>query len=207
MILNTFVSHIGSTSFTLSTQILSDSSSDILAEAKRRIVSVDMATRKSSELPPEFTELYGETAAGYGEEGKFPEQSFPLIADAKNVHTIKNTVRHSDLDFLFHMNQGSFLRYSQDCAAAATDKNHFKQFSKDICFYPVRETDVLHKGEAFPGDELEVHAWEDPKLNMSLNFLIKKKDKEIFYAKFSYYNENLEENVEENVDKAENTDV
>lgn len=194
IVMKTAVTELGNTSFTLRSQLLDgdDMSSVVFAERKYRLVSVDMETRKSTALLPEFRAMHEQYAQKCGDADKFPAFDTPDLATAEHVTTITNVTRHSDMDFEFHTNQGVYFRFSQDCASVAAAEGKLKQFSNDMCFYPIQQADVLHKGESFPGDELLIHSWEDPVLKMTMNFVIKKQEKEIFYARFKYFTEDLE---------------
>jgi acyl-CoA thioesterase FadM len=192
IVMKTDITEIGKTSFTLRNQIVDgdDGSGEIFAESKNRVVCVDMASRKSTPLLPEFHALHAEYAKKIGDAGKFPTFDAPQLDNAQNVTKMQTTMRHSDQDFLFHTNQGVYFRLSQDCVCIAAEAGTLKQFDKDMCFYPIQQADALHKGESFPGDDLVTYCWEDPVLEMTMNFIVKKQEKEIFYARLKYYNEN-----------------
>ena len=194
IVVKSAVTEIGKTSVTVTAQILNGNKASpmVYAERKFRLVCMDMETRKSTELLPDFHAIHTAYAKKCGEAGKFPTFDQPNLDKAENISSITNIVRHSDLDLMFHTNQGIYFKLSQDCASVAAEGGKLKQFNKDMCFYPIQQADVLHKGESFPGDELVVHSWEDSNLNMTMNFVITKQEKEIFYARFKYYQEELE---------------
>ena len=186
--LHSAVSEIGTTSFTLWTKVL-DKDRTCFAEAKHHLVSMDMKTKKATELPTEFHARRGDYARKLGKPGKFPAFQHPDLDTADHVTKMTHVVRHSDMDYIFHTNSASYLRFCQDCASAAAEKGQMRQFNKDMCFYLIQEVTTLHKGESCPGDELIVYAWEDPLIKMAVNFVIKKNGKEIYYARFKYYKE------------------
>lgn len=196
MIIKTSVTQIGNTSCTLTAELVeAEQKGRVLSLRKNKLVSVDIASRKPTILPPEFHEAYAEYAAKCGEDGQFPDFTAPLLssAPATSVQSMASIVRHSDLDYLFHANQGVFVRLCNDCGCIAAENGKLQQFDKDLCFYPIREIDMLHKGEAFVGDELIVSAWENPDNHMTINYVITKEEKEIFCAQLQYYGENLEQ--------------
>ena len=151
--LHTAASDIGKTSFTLWTRVL-DKDGTCFAESKHRLVSMDMKTRKSTELPPEFHAKRGDYARKLGKPGEFPAFQRPELDTADHVTKMTHVVRHSDMDHVFHTHNASYLRFCQYCASDAAEKGQMRQFNKDMCFYPIQEVTALHKGESFEGMSL-----------------------------------------------------
>jgi acyl-CoA thioesterase FadM len=180
------INHIGKTSFDLSMKLLDDSTGDEFVTTSRRIVNVNMETKQPALLPETMKEsLVQEGLLGDISEPKF--EHFGPLSPPKEYFRHKLIVRHDNMDCLFHTNQAVYTRFAENCAAAATQAGFYKHFKDDICFYLVKKSSVVHVGESFAGDELEVATWQDENDHNTVFFLITRAGKDICYERFVYF--------------------
>lgn len=172
-------------------QTMSDAATrDILATRLCRAVHVDSVTRRSAPMPDGIrdaflAELAPETDDGDGRH-RFPELPFPLAVPHRH-HACDVTVRHADLDFLFHANQGAYLGFAFECAAGAAAAGHYTRIRDDVCFYPAKTGSGLHLAETHAGDRLRVYTWEDADDPLLVYFVVRKDDADVYYGKVEFY--------------------
>lgn len=146
----------------------------------RQFVSIDMKTRKTVDITNAVRQHFGNALTG---------QALRIEVLPLPVRHFRYEVRvqHSVTDFLNHVNQSEFLRYCLDAAAQASHAGHLRNFTADLFEYRVRQADLLHQGEGFPGDTLDVAVWEDERRTDTLHFQIMKGTQRVLFCSVSFY--------------------
>ena len=155
----------------------------------QKVVNMDKTSRTSSDLTPQMLDKYREMVKKNSND-VFP-QIIPPVIPSDNVFTTSITVRHSDMDFIFHNNQASYMRYALDCASEAASKNVFTVIKHDICLYHALDSRTLHMSESFSGDKLTIKAWEDDSDPHRLHFMMFKEDAEVYYSNIEFCDTDL----------------
>ncbi|ELU04800.1 hypothetical protein CAPTEDRAFT_224013 [Capitella teleta] len=178
--------HIGGTSFDVKLSLTEDSTGDEFISTIRRIVCVNMETKKSCAVPAAMKEFFIETGI-VSNVSKPTFEPFGPLSPPADCFTYKLIVRHDDMDILFHANNAVYTKFAENCAAAATNAGFYRHFRDDICFYLVHKSSVIHVGESFAGDELEVITWQDDVDHNLLYFVTTKNGKDLCYHKFMFF--------------------
>ena len=97
----------------------------------------------------------------------------------------------SDCDKNGHVNQTAYVKWCSDVGVLAADLGRYRNFKKDIGMYALKELSVQYIGETLVDETVLVQTWEDTNEEMTVHFVIKKKDKVIFYAKLKHFDEGL----------------
>lgn len=182
------LSGIGKSSIDTVQLFIKEETNTILAQRISRIVHVDPNTRTTVPIPEEIRSDLQEKLSKTPEYLRLPRFDVPAsVPERCFVHEV--VVRYADLDFLFHSNQGSYLLYAFECATRAAAEGFYSRICEDICYYPAKTAGGVHVAEAFAGDVLQVVTWEDESNPMSIYFVIRCKDKDIYYAKVEFYDE------------------
>lgn len=179
---------VGKSSIDAAQLFIKEESNTILAQRILRIVHVDPNTRTTAPLPEDIRSDLQKRLGETPEYLRLPRFDVPaLVPERCFVHEV--VVRYADLDFVFHSNQGSYLLYAFECATRAAAEGFYSKIREDICFYPAKSASAIHAAEAFAGDVLQVVTWEDDSNPMSIYFVVRRKDKDIYYAKVEFYDE------------------
>jgi len=185
MTMRTWLSGFGRTSIDLCQTIHESSSGDLLASGVFRIVNVDPKTQSALALPDKLREMLSETEI-IGVSERFPVIK-PPAAIPDESFSCKVTVRHDDMDFLFHTTQGAYLGFARECAAQASNAGFYSRLRDDIAFHLAAETTGIHFAESFAGDELTVSTWEDTCCPLLLHFTVSRHSHVIYYATVQYF--------------------
>lgn len=179
---------IGKSSIDATQLFIKEETNTILAQRIFRIVNIDSSTRAAAPIPEEIRINLQEKLSKTPDYLRLPRFDVPTsIPERRFVHEV--VVRHADLDFFFHANQGSYLLYAFECATRAAAEGFYSRIHEDICYYPAKSASAIHVAEAFAGDVLQIVTWEDISNPMSVSFAIRCKDKDIYYAKVEFYDE------------------
>ncbi|OWF49371.1 uncharacterized protein LOC110451909 isoform X2 [Mizuhopecten yessoensis] len=84
-----------------------------------------------------------------------------MVSFPSNAHRTQLKVRHSDTDFNMHVANAEYLRYCMEAATDASISGYFRHFSRDMCWYPVLELDIIYLAQSRPGEMLDVYTWQD----------------------------------------------
>jgi len=159
-----------------------------LASRILRCVCMDPATKRSKAIPDEDKKFLSEAI---GMEDLVDSENFPQIDLPEDVpcgaYTCEILPRFEDMDWYFHINQGFYLEFCQECAARAAMAGALPHFTTDICFRLLKTATNLFSAETFPTDMLHVSTWEDAKDHNTLYFIVKKGSTLVFRAKFVYF--------------------
>lgn len=191
-------------SFAIGDSIRGKSASDaFLASSVIRLINLDPETKQPRPIVEsyraeiaQFTELQrskedGSLAGfmGFPGEQKIPK-SVPV--SIKSSYTCEIEAQHSELDFYFHVNQGSYVAYALNCAAQAAEAGALKGFADgDVCFRQVHTITNMYAAESFPGDRLSVTTWMDETDSCVLYFVISKDGRLVYHSKFVYHPANV----------------
>jgi len=179
MTVSTWSSGFGKTSIDVCQTIEESATSDLIASGVFRVVNVDPQTQSSVPLPERLREMLKSPVTEAGE--RFPEIQPPATIPDRSF-SCRVTVRHDDMDCLFHTTQGAYLGFARECAAQASKAGFYSRLSDDIAFHRASETSGIHFDESFAGDDLKVSTWEDPLSPLLLHFTISKDNNVIYYA-------------------------
>jgi len=189
MTMRAWLSGCGRTSIDLCQTLEDSATGDLLASGVCRVVNVDPRTQRSIPLP----ERLRDTLRMGVDDGQTRGERFPIIQPPAAVpdrsFSCRMTVRHDDMDFLFHTTQGAYLFFARECAAQAAKAGFYFQFSDDIAFHLASETTGVHFAESFAGDELKVSTWEDSNCPLLLHFTVSKDGNIIYYATVHYFDD------------------
>lgn len=185
MTMRTWSSGFGKTSIDMCQTIQELETGDVLASGVFRIVNVDPGTQSAAPLPDRLREML-KTAVSAGE--RFPVIQPPATIPDRSF-SCQVTVRHDDMDFLFHTTQGAYLGFARECAAQASKAGFYSQLRDDIAFHRASETTGVHFSESFAGDELKVSTWEDSSCPLLLHFTVSKDNRVIYYATMQYFDD------------------
>jgi len=190
MTMRTWLGGFGRTSIDLCQTIRQSSTGDLLASGVFRVVNVDPNTQRAVALPDRLREkLSAETVKVVGAGERFSAIR-PPSAVPDGSFSCKVTVRHDDMDFLFHTTQGAYLGFARECAAQASESGFYSRLCDDIAFHLASETTGVHFAESFAGDELTVSTWEDAVCPLLLHFTVSRHDRVIYYATIRYFADN-----------------
>ncbi|KAK2161810.1 hypothetical protein LSH36_109g02014 [Paralvinella palmiformis] len=145
----------------------------------QKLVHMDMATKKSCKLPQKVLDLLMDVK---GTDVQDVFQNIVPQQPTEKAFTCTQMVKHSDMDFLMHTNQGTYMRFAFDCAAEAASQNGFQVIKEDICRYQVVKANTLHMSETFAGDKLIVKVWDDDVDPYRLHCAIFKNKTNVFYV-------------------------
>ena len=173
---------VGRTSFTIIIEARSDVTGEFLARVTRQVVRIDPVSRRPKPLPEIYHAEGNTKASPFKVETYNRPQTF--------FHVYMYTVAASDMDHLYHVNQGIYHKYCLDAAYDAGKVGFLQNFHWDICEYEVAEVSARHTGEAHAGDRLEVCVWEPVHDTLSLMFEIRKQDKVIFSSVLRFHSLN-----------------
>lgn len=154
MTMKTWVSGFGRTSIDLCQTIQESATGDLLASGVFRIINVDPKTQSSVPLPDKLRELLLKREVSEAGD-RFPVTKPPAAIPIQSF-SCQMTVRHDDMDFLFHTTQGAYLGFARECAAQASVAGFYTRLTDDIAFRRASETTGIHFSESFAGDELKV---------------------------------------------------
>ena len=157
---------------------------DLVIEFKQKVVCIDNSTRRPSPLPKDFLRLIGS-----------PFQSglatvFPPITVQQppaGFYSSAVEVQASDMDYMLHTNQASYMRFALDCIAKAAREGTLSGIKDDVCYYRAREACTLHMKESFAGDLLTVKIWESRDNPLLIHCLIQKAGNDVYYNEVSFY--------------------
>lgn len=179
------LSNVGRSSLDAVQSLTDDQAGVVLVQRIVRIVNIDPLTKTATPIPDDLRQLLKEKIHASGD-SQLPRLDIP--ADVPEKHFVHSeSVRFSDMDFVFHSNQGSYLLYALECAAMAASKGFYSKILDDVCFYPAKSALGLHIAECFAGDVLQVFTWEDEKNPMLIYFIVKNKNGIAYYAKVEFY--------------------
>jgi len=190
MTMKTWLGGFGRTSVDLCQTIQESATGDLLASGIYRVVNVDPKTQSSAPIPEKVREQLSKavvTEAG----ARFPVIKPPATIPERSF-SCRLTVRHDDMDFLFHATQGAYLGFARECAAQASNAGFYSQLSDDIAFHRASETTGVHFAESFAGNELEVSTWEDSHCPLLLHFAVSKDNRIIYYATVKYFDDSAQ---------------
>jgi len=177
--------HISQRSFSFNLDLEDEQDGEILLHCRRQAVYLSPKTGQSVDVP--------ETLRSEWKNGKNKE-ALKIAALSPSPHSFTHTVyvQDSDTDQLHHVNQAVYVRYCMDAAAAASRQTFLKNFPAhtDFFSYCVSKADILHQGEAFPGDTLKVCVWEDKTRADTLHFQCSRADKNILFTSLTFYMNN-----------------
>lgn len=175
----------GKSSIDAEQSLIDDQTGIVLVQRIIRIVNIDPLTKTAAPISDDLRRLL-KGKIHKSDDNQLPHLEFP--ADVPGKHFVHcETVRFSDMDFVFHCNQGSYLLYTFECAAMAASKGFYSRILDDVCFYPAKSVLGLHVAECFAGDALQVLTWEDEKNPMLIYFVVKNKNGIAYHAKVEFY--------------------
>lgn len=177
---------VGSTSADFKISLMEDSTGVELVSSISKVVCVKMANRAPAKVPEEMKMNYFSKGLLNNSNNLKFEKFDPLVVPDYHFQ-FRLQVMHDDLDCLFHVNQAVYTRFAENCAAAAVQAGFYTHFKEDICFYLVHKYSVLHVGESFAGDHLDVCTWQDEADDHTVYFVFKREGKDICYLKFIYF--------------------
>ena len=180
------VSRVGNTSVDMLQTFVDERNSNFLASRLCRLVNINPRTKKSVVLPESIRQALADNIRAT-DRRKLSDTAKLLTAIPADRFASKILVRYSDMDHLFHANQGSYLGFALECASLASTSGYYRHFKEDMCFYRIRAIWAVHLQEAFAGDELDVLTWQDSDYPMLLYFAIQKKEQFIYRASIEYY--------------------
>ncbi|KAH9492404.1 hypothetical protein Btru_051034 [Bulinus truncatus] len=142
-----------------------------------KYVYVDKTSKKSQSFPGWYRIKYGSVESSHNIQF---ESSNSLVPE--NVFKAEFVIAPSDTDFNGHTNQGSYVRFCLDAAEIVRQAQNLKDFTTDVCLYPVVKLSTSYKGETSAGDKVSMSVWQDHKAPSVLNFALHKGDKLAFTA-------------------------
>ena len=150
----------------------------VVVSVLQKLVHMDLATKKSCELSSKILALCSNVRSADDHD------IFKVIVSpepASNAFSSTQMVKHSDMDYLMHTNQGTYMKFAFDCFAEAAAKNAFSFIKDDICRYKALAANTLHMSETFAGDILDVKVWDDDADPFILNCAIFKNKVNVYY--------------------------
>jgi len=190
MTMKTWIGGFGRTSVDLCQSIRESATGDLLASGVFRVVNVDPKTQSSVPIPEKVRENLSK-AVDLKAGDRFPMIKPPTTIPDRSF-ACRVTVRHDDMDFLFHATQGAYLSFARECAAQASKAGFYSHLSDDIAFRRASETTGVHFAESFAGDELDVSTWEDSCCPLLLHFAVSKDNRIIYYATVKYFDDTVD---------------
>ena len=187
-------SGFGKSSCSISQNMYDHHSGHLLYTATTSFVYVDRQTRRPCELPKWFVERAEEylnkinPIINHALEKK-SIASIPVEVTLVFSYEIKALM--SDCDKNGHVNQTAYVKWCSDVGVLAAGLGRYRNFKKDIGMYALKELSVQYIGETLVDETVLVQTWEDTNEEMTVHFVIKKKDKVIFYAKLKHFDEGL----------------
>ena len=196
MTVNYGITEYGKTSFVFTQTLTDNSDGRVLATTLRKVVMMDVTTRKSCDIPHVWVERFGDDIRNSDPMGpKFV--NVPLLRVPETVFTSSIVVQPEDCDFVYHTNQCNYTGYALNAMAFAVMKGALDGFQGDIANYGVKSVKAIHTGESFPGDELHVDVWSEREDSTEggeqrhVMAAVSNKTQTIFQGKYSFYADQL----------------
>jgi len=161
--------------------------SEPLASVVYRAIYIDLETYRPSPLPKPFVEMLSKNLVSGGD--RYPTFIPPTSVPETGTYSCRITVRHDDMDMLFHTTASAYLAFSLECAAQAAESGFYTKICEDVAFYQAKSTTSLHLGESRAGEELDVLTWEDNTNKLLLNFAVRKEGTMIYYAQVEFFDD------------------
>lgn len=174
--------NLGNTSLTLQTNLYINEIGNCMGTVLVTIVYVDRKSGRPLRLPDWVQDKWIEY------KNKSPTKNKKIPPSPEHVYRTKMDARYSDTDVNGHVNQSNYLQICLDCATEAATSGFYKEYSEDMCWYPVVDADVVYTGECLPGDQLDVVTWQDDNDCNVIYFIVRKGAKSIYEARFLFDN-------------------
>lgn len=174
--------NLGNTSLTLQTKLYINETETYIGTVLVTIVYVNRKSGRPLRIPDWVQDKWKEY------KNKTPPINMKIPPCPENVFSTKMETRYSDTDVNGHLNQSNYLQICLDCATEAAISGFYKQYSEDMCWYPVLDADVVYKRECLPGDKLDVVTWQDDTDCNIIYFIVRNGSKSIFEARFLFDN-------------------
>lgn len=193
LVVNNTVTHVGESSFISETMAVNEFTGETLVTIHRKLVNMDLLTKKSVPLPKTFVEQFGP----YSHRVALPLSMDPF-PKPPSTFNYKIEVSHTDMDFLFHANNATYIQYCLNAACKASEAGEYPNFSGDMCFYQSKLLNTLYTGECSQGDTLSIDTWQDDIDSNKIRFVIDKlNDKKsegntLFYGILEYHRRDRE---------------
>ncbi len=175
--------HAGTSSCSLILHLVNVDNDEILVSSQRQLVMINKVTRKAMPLPDDFRQVFKASIT--------TSLNVSVVPTPKDAFCSTTKVVHSDIDYLQHSNQSSYIHFCFDAAAEATANNQLMHFKGDMFGYKMDRMEILHQGETFVGDILDIFVWEDMNLPDTLYFQIMQGDTPVFYSKTVFFRDEL----------------
>ena len=170
--------NIGRTSYQLLTSTTSAQTGQLLHESVCHTVVVDRESRRPVPLPDYFVDHFRDTAI------KVPTERVVSLSRPVNSDLVHYTVRWSDTDLYFHINQANYVKICFDAMVEVSREGKFKSFNGDLAKYWVKHFTCLYISEAKPGDILDIYSWEDNTNAMNVHAKAERAGQPIFQCSF-----------------------
>ncbi|XP_053409271.1 uncharacterized protein LOC123561343 isoform X2 [Mercenaria mercenaria] len=180
-----YISHVGKSSYTISTDLYDYTSGEKLCSYRTVQVFVDRQSRKPVPLPAEFLEN-ADVHLKTVERHTMRRKPLPTIPSQAFHYEVK--VLHSDCDANHHVNQAVYLKWCSDAASLGALKGHFSHFKRHIELYPLKAAEYHYIGETLVNDIVTVNVWEDCDDERALQFAVMKNGQTVFSLKLEFYN-------------------
>ena len=147
--------NLGRTSYQHLTEVESIETGKLLHRLVAQLVCVDSKSRRPVEIPQEDRLLLEKNTQKYNME------KIASLQKPETTHCSERRVYPSDTDYYFHLNQSVYLRICHDAMTEASLDGTFSRLKGDLAQYRIRYADTLILAENLPGDNLDVHCWEN----------------------------------------------
>lgn len=176
--------HVGKSSYTFCHTFHDSFNGEALVQGVKLLVNTDSNTRRSTTLSGPFLRKYAELS----NPKKAIKISTQNMSDHNGqVHGYTLQARPSDMDFLYHVNQTSYVKFVLDAAADASMTGKLTNFPEDITEYNVAEVEVANKAQCWAGDHLVVYTWEDSKDKLILHSQINRQETVVALCKLRFH--------------------
>ena len=185
----TDVTEVSQKSFVRRMQLRNDLISETLITSYVKRINTDSITHKPLPLDANFREMCVNYITSLDKTQENKGTSFPYIQEKVENGTCCFTndivVRHSDMNFFFHTNQATYLKYCLNSASVAFDNGRLQGFDRDPCFYPCKYNESIYLQQTFASNFLTVQVFE---ADNRLRFKIYNHDNQlVFYSSLSFY--------------------
>ncbi|XP_052806052.1 uncharacterized protein LOC128235280 isoform X2 [Mya arenaria] len=178
-----YVSHIGNTSYTVTHEWIDNKTGELIVKSSTKAVLVNKTTRKPKPIP----DMHGlnEHRQCIKDNTVLEKPDPVVIPDNAFKHTLK--ALHSECDSNDHINQASYVSWCSDAASLGAIRGHFKNYTKHIERYQMKDIVVHYLGEAHANNIVTVNVWEGGKSGKQLMFAVLVCEKVVFFMHVDMY--------------------